>query len=442
MTAIDLTPDEQELLEWGDRAPDELDDASRARYWATKQRIGERTRTVRNEPQPADEPISVVDRMRSQLLVGDQILNIPRPSSLIAPRADGVGVLDLETLAVLFGPTGIGKTFVTLSMAAAITTGGAWQGHEVRQAPVLYVIAEGVSGLAPRVTAWQRHEQLYTVAPIVWLPQAVNLLDRVAVGALITLATEIEPALVVVDTLARCMVGADENSAKDIGVVVENLERIRRATSACVLAVHHTGKDETAGARGHSALKGAMDTELELTGDADHLVLTATKQRNSPEGIIGRYRLLPIADSVVLAPATSSAGVSSRDMHALETLASIDTGYGIASTIWRDACDPKVVAARTFYRARKQLIDDALAANVGTDKQPRYSLTDKGRETVDCHAATELPPTAIEPDAVTATLPPPLRGGSNGSSTPDDDLAAAIEDEARHEPIPDEELLG
>jgi hypothetical protein len=46
--------------------------------------------------------------------------------------------------------------------------------------------------------------------------------------------------------------------------------------------VHHAGKDSSKGSRGHSSLKAATDTEIEVTGDADTKLHTAevTKQRD------------------------------------------------------------------------------------------------------------------------------------------------------------------
>src|SRR5438034_1345408 len=65
--------------------------------------------------------------------------------------------------------------------------------------------------------------------------------------------------LVGVDTLARCFVGGEENSAKDMGLFVAGLDRLRAATGAAVLVVHHTGR-ESGRERGSTALSGAVDT--------------------------------------------------------------------------------------------------------------------------------------------------------------------------------------
>jgi hypothetical protein len=116
-----------------------------------------------------------------------------------------------------------------------------------------------------------------------WLPLPVNIFDNRWADALAEIALEVGAKLVVIDTLARSTLGARENDTQDMGAVVANLDRIRLATGACVLNVHHSGKDLTAGARGSTALKAAMDTELELTGSVERMKLKNTKQKNASE---------------------------------------------------------------------------------------------------------------------------------------------------------------
>ena len=65
-------------------------------------------------------------------------------------------------------------------------------------------------------------------------------------------------------------------------LVVSACDRIKTATGATVLLVHHTGKDSTRGARGHSSLRGALDTELLVEGRENPRTLTVTKQRDLP----------------------------------------------------------------------------------------------------------------------------------------------------------------
>jgi hypothetical protein len=117
------------------------------------------------------------------------------------------------------------------------------------------------------------------------IPEAVNIGSPLDVSALAQLIIDLGVVLVIVDTLARCTVGADENSSKDMGVMVACLD-YWRSLGAAVLLVHHPGKDVTKGGRGSSAIHGAVDTELVLTRPSDTAPgrkLTNPKQKDAVE---------------------------------------------------------------------------------------------------------------------------------------------------------------
>ena len=82
------------------------------------------------------------------------------------------------------------------------------------------------------------------------------------------------------------MAGGDENSGKDIGAAVKVMDKIREETGAHVCLIHHCGKDEARGARGHSSLRAAIDTEIEITRPEGSIISTvrATKQRDLQAG--------------------------------------------------------------------------------------------------------------------------------------------------------------
>lgn len=180
-----------------------------------------------DEPDPAESeapPQSSADHLRSRLMTTEQIRTLPPP----APLIDGYLYLYLDSLAVLYGSSGVGKTHVTVDMAMSITSQDWWFGRRVTRGVVLYVVAEGASGIGIRTDA-------------------------------------------------------DENSARDVGQAIAHLDMIRKAAGSCVLVVHHSGKDKSAGARGSTALKGALNTELEVVGGEGQLTLRNPKQKDAPE---------------------------------------------------------------------------------------------------------------------------------------------------------------
>jgi len=315
---------------------------------------------------------------RARVLSTDSILNLRPPDFLIE------GYLVRNSLAVLYGPSGCGKTFLALDWALHVATGSFWHGQRTEPGPVLYVIAEGASGIGIRIDAWRKHHgipDLNEFEPVSWLPSPINLAMADEVDALALVMTELGTRLVVIDTLARCTLGVEENSAREMGVVVGNLDVLRRATGACILVVHHSGKDVAAGARGSSSLRAAMDTEIEIQGDEIAAQVKVTKQK---DGFEARPRWLArqrVASSLVLVPARAAPKrpdeLSGSALIVARALREIDGAGGVSKSEWQ-LCVPEM-PERTFFRARVQLIESGMVQNVGTDHRPRFRLSDGGR---------------------------------------------------------------
>jgi hypothetical protein len=102
--------------------------------------------------------------------------------------------------------------------------------------------------------------------------------------------------LIVIDTLARCFGGNDENDARDMGAFIEGCDVIKRETGATLLVVHHSGKDDTKGARGSSAFRAALDAEFNVRreGDGGAIILTCTKMKDAEEPKQAAFDLRPI----------------------------------------------------------------------------------------------------------------------------------------------------
>ncbi len=187
------------------------------------------------------------------------------------------GWLSRRGLSMLYGPSNAGKTFVALDMAMHIAAGKPWRGCKVNGGPVLYIAAEGGAGVRNRLAAFKRERPDMASAPFMLLPVSLDLHAPGDGLAVCEALHGVGPALVVVDTLARSMGAGDENAAKDAAMFVRNCDLIREATGAHVMVVHHTGKDEERGARGSSALRAAVDTEISVTSEGEIL---CKKQRD------------------------------------------------------------------------------------------------------------------------------------------------------------------
>jgi hypothetical protein len=182
------------------------------------------------------------------------------------------GVLTKGAMSVVYGPSNCGKTFWASDLSLHVATGRKWNGREVTPGGVIYCALEGGYGIKNRVAAWRKHYGLDGVeVPFAIIPVAMNMLDPEAdpsrlCDALHTAAREfgIPVMLTIMDTLARAMAGGNENSPEDMGALVTNGTMIQQATNSHLMWIHHMGKDQAQGARGHSSLRAATDTEIEI----------------------------------------------------------------------------------------------------------------------------------------------------------------------------------
>lgn len=195
------------------------------------------------------------------------------------------GLLPRAELAVLYGESGAGKSFMALDLGLAIARGEQWRGLRVKQGRVVYVAAEGGGGFRNRLKAYaQQHGIDLAGVPFGVIHAAPNLLmkpDALEVARAIQAAGG--AAVVIVDTLAQATPGGNENSAEDMGRALAHCKGIHRATGALVLLVHHAGKDTSKGARGWSGLRAAADVELEVQRTPGGRVLRITKQKDGDD---------------------------------------------------------------------------------------------------------------------------------------------------------------
>jgi len=219
----------------------------------------------------------------------------------VAPSLDASDIIE-DTIcdgqmSVVYGESNCGKTFFASDLALHLATGQTWRGKAVEAGGVIYVAAEGGFGIRNRVAAFRQARGYGGVeVPFGIVPASVNLLDPAAdtprLIELIQQAAEqmaVPIRLVVIDTLSRAMAGGNENSPEDMGALVINGDRIRQITGAHLMFVHHSGKNLAAGARGHSLLRAATDTEIEVSREegVEHSVARIMKQREMP--VEGEY---------------------------------------------------------------------------------------------------------------------------------------------------------
>lgn len=208
-------------------------------------------------------------------------------------------VLPREELAMLYGKSGAGKSFVALDMALAIARGVPWRDHDVEQGTVCWLAAEAEGSMRNRGRAYAKANdlQIDDIENFYVLGSGIDLADGELIRALAISARQLQPSLVVVDTLAAASGGANENSGEDMGRVLDNCRTIHRATGATVLLVHHSGKNEELGARGWSGIRAAVHAELSVAkreGDSALRDIIITKMRDGTEGEDMAFKLCEV----------------------------------------------------------------------------------------------------------------------------------------------------
>jgi len=198
------------------------------------------------------------------------------------------GMLTDGSMSVIYGPSNCGKTFFVIDLALHVAWGKQWRGREVERGAIVYLSLEGAQGVQNRMAAFSEHHKCGPL-PFVAMPKPINLLnDDADVRAVIQLVeyvgakTELPVRMVIVDTLSRAMAGGNENSSEDMTGMIGNCDRIKHATGSHVCIVHHSGKEEARGARGHSSLRAATDTEIEIKRDPEvtRSIVKVVKQRD------------------------------------------------------------------------------------------------------------------------------------------------------------------
>ena len=139
----------------------------------------------------------------------------------------------------------------------------------------MYVAAEGGYGIQDRLEAFScQYETGPKDVPFYVIPEPIDLCNSETDVDLLTnrlgnLPNDQPVRLLVIDTVSRALAGGNENTSDHMGALIKRCDKLRAATGAHIMLLHHTGKDKSQGARGHSLLRAAVDTEIEMTWDKE-----------------------------------------------------------------------------------------------------------------------------------------------------------------------------
>lgn len=226
---------------------------------------GELSSTGQDNPAPAFRRYSVTE-----------FLQRPKKKWLID------NLLGEQDMVMIFGEAGTGKTFAALALAfsAALGRRFACKFEATRPLKVAYCAGEGQNGLVNRLTAattafdgWQGDNQALLDQNLSIYADAPQLFNSDVQQSIYNFVTEWQAGqagpldLLIVDTLHSATYGADENNAKDAGLIIQAAKYAVQALGCAVVLVHHANR---AGKyRGSSAFHGAMDGMIETKYDKE-----------------------------------------------------------------------------------------------------------------------------------------------------------------------------
>jgi hypothetical protein len=317
------------------------------------------------------------------------LLDLPAPEPLIER------VLPRHAYAILRGRDQSLKSFVAIDWACCLATGKPWQGHAAEPVRVLYIAGEGAHGLAARVAAWEyAWGRLVPPDMLTVRRTALNLHQPgPAFDHLLAHVTAGGYGLVIVDTLRRVSGAADGNSS-EMGLVIDNLDRIKQATDGgSVLVVAHTGKSEGSDTRGFSGIEDDADVVWAAKRDEMLLTLELTKMKDGPDGRTLHLEATATLTSLTLNGIDGAAQVNTTEtqIKILDTIRDLFpdgvTGSELLAT--------SGIAKATFYRGMKDLLAAGHVVNTGTKQRKFYELpaltTDDQDPTADVDDAPALP---------------------------------------------------
>jgi RecA-family ATPase len=238
----------------------------------------------------------------------DDLEQLPEPEWLVE------GVIPAGCLTTLYGAPGSAKSFLALDAALCVATGTKFHGAPVKHGRVVYSLGEGIRGLRWRIEAWciahPTADRADIMSNFVVIPRAVHLLEEYDVSLLFnTIERQKSVDLLIIDTLARALVGGDENSAGDVGRAIAACDAVRDMTGSATMLVHHTDAAGTK-ARGSTALPGASDCMIRMNKDQNQNVISIinTKMKDSEPFKPVYFDLKPYGNSAALVSRQVSGG--------------------------------------------------------------------------------------------------------------------------------------
>ena len=176
-----------------------------------------------------------------KVLSTEGLASIPRPKWLIED------FVAQNSTTMLYGPWGLGKSFLALDLALHASTGRDWNGREVvKPLKTMIIVAEGAAWWYRRLLAWEKEYGEVDRDMLLWVPQPVDLFHQGndELQQLEAAIDEHRPDVLIVDTWVRCSAayGMNEDKATDTAQAIKNIDHLRDKYGLAPVIVHHPTK--------------------------------------------------------------------------------------------------------------------------------------------------------------------------------------------------------
>jgi hypothetical protein len=293
--------------------------------------------------------------------------DLPEPKGLL-----GEHVLCPQSVALVVGEGGVGKTILMLILARHFPAGEKFAHLDVRQTNVLFLSEE-----MPEAEMRQRFRAIFTEQQLVDLGDRLKI--RCRSGIRIDSDRGIEelrhlieteeidgkcPELVIIDALCDVHL-SDENSNREMGHIFKHVrDDVATPTGSCIAIIHHAGKptEFTKGAnigRGASAMRdvSADVITIEKAGDGWRVVKFA-KVRHGAEPAGFKFKLGSDEHGLTtLEFGKTSEPTELKATAALLKLIDENGGALDPSTLKKKAMETQGWSAPTYDRHRKAAVD-------------------------------------------------------------------------------------
>ena len=200
------------------------------------------------------------------------------------------GVIQERSMAIIYGDSRVGKSFLALDLACKLGSGETWFGYRVKPCRVTFFAAESAAGLSARVQAIEEYNAKKIPDSVTFMKSNIDLCDQGDADKLLGTIDGVSDVLII-DTLNAASGITEENTSHGMGQVLATARRIVSQARCTVILIHHCGWSDRDHPRGHSSLAAAMDTRILVGRNAGHPNWRVKGQREGPDTMPHNYSL-------------------------------------------------------------------------------------------------------------------------------------------------------